>query len=127
MILLEEISINGIVIPKNTHIMGTCALSNRLEVKFESIEIGGRILPLGYDAYDMDGSKGIYCPDVGDVAKTARQRGTDIARNTLSSRLGRVAQYVVSTGVSIARNSSGETTVTVPSGYSFFIVKRKNL
>ena len=126
-ILLEEISINGIVIPKNTHIMGTCALSNRLEVKFESIEIGGRILPLGYDAYDMDGSKGIYCPDVGDVAKTARQRGTDIARNTLSSRLGRVAQDVVSTGVSIARNSSGETTVTVPSGYSFFIVKRKNL
>ena len=126
-ILLEEIRINGVVIPKNTHLMGTCRLSNRLEVSFESIEVGGRILPLGYEAYDMDGSKGIYCPDVANVGKTARERGTDIARSSLSSRLGRVAQDVVSTGVSIARSSSGEATVTVPSGYSFFIVKKKEL
>ena len=69
----------------------------------------------------------IYCPDVANVGKAARERGTDIARNTLSSRLGRVAQDVVSTGVSIARSSSGEPTVTVPSGYSFFIVKKKEL
>ena len=126
-ILLEEIRVNGVIIPKNTHLMGTCTLSSRLELKFESIEIGGRILPLGYEAYDMDGSKGIYCPDVTNVGKAARERGTDIARSTLSSRLGRVAQDVVSTGVSIARSSSGESTVTVPSGYSFFIVKKKEL
>lgn len=126
-ILLEEIRINGVVIPKNTHLMGTCRLSNRLEVSFESIEVGGRILPLGYEAYDMDGSKGIYCPDVANVGKTARERGTDIARSSLSSRLGRVAQDVVSTGVSIARSSSGEATVTVPSGYGFFIVKKKEI
>ena len=126
-ILLEDIRVNGTVIPKNTHLMGTCRLSNRLEVSFESIEIGGRILTLGYEAYDMDGSKGIYCPDVANVGKTARERGTDIARSSLSSRLGRVAQDVVSTGVSIARSSSGEATVTVPSGYSFFIVKKKEL
>lgn len=126
-ILLEEIRVNGIIIPKNTHLMGTCSLSSRLELSFESIEIGGRIMPLGYEAYDMDGSKGIYCPDVANVGQAARERGTDIARNTLSSRLGRVAQDVVSTGVSIARSSSGESTVTVPSGYSFFIVKKKDL
>lgn len=126
-ILLEEIRVNGVIIPKNTHLMGTCRLSSRLEVSFESIEVGGRILPLGYEAYDMDGSKGIYCPDVANVGRTARERGTDIARSTLSSRLGRVAQDVVSTGVSIARSSSGEATVTVPSGYNFFIVKKKDL
>ena len=126
-ILLEEIRINGVIIPKNTHLMGTCRLSSRLEVSFESIEVGGRILPLGYEAYDMDGSKGIYCPDVANVGRTARERGTDIARSTLSSRLGRVAQDVVSTGVSIARSLSGEATVTVPSGYNFFIVKKKDL
>lgn len=126
-ILLEEIRVNGVIIPKNTHLMGSCRLSSRLEVSFESIEVGGRILPLGYEAYDMDGSKGIYCPDVANVGKTARERGTDIARSSLSSRLGRVAQDVVSTGVSIARSSSGEATVTVPSGYSFFIVKKKDL
>lgn len=125
-ILLEEIRVNGVIIPKNTHLMGTCRLSSRLEVSFESIEVGGRILPLGYEAYDMDGSKGIYCPDVANVGRTAKERGTDIARSTLSSRLGRVAQDVVSTGVSIARSSSGEATVTVPSGYNFFIVKKKD-
>lgn len=126
-ILLEEIRVNGVIIPKNTHLMGTCRLSSRLEVSFESIEVGGRILPLGYEAYDMDGSKGIYCPDVANVGRTAKERGTDIARSTLSSRLGRVAQDVVSTGVSIARSSSGEATVTVPSGYNFFILKKKDL
>ena len=114
-ILLEEIRVNGVIIPKNTHLMGTCRLSSRLEVSFESIEVGGRILPLGYEAYDMDGSKGIYCPDVANVGRTARERGTDIARSTLSSRLGRVAQDVVSTGVSSTGSSTTVSSILVSS------------
>ena len=124
-ILLDDISISGVSVPRNTHLMATCQISNRLELEFTNIEIGGRILPLGYEAYDIDGSKGIYCPDAGATGKTVRSRGTDIAGSALSSRLGRVARDVASTGIAIIQSADGQRTVSIPAGYTFFIVKKK--
>ncbi len=124
-ILLDNLTVSGISVPKNTHLMATCQLSTRLELEFSNIEIGGRILSLGYEAYDIDGSKGIYCPDVGSTGKTVRSRGTDIIGSSLSGRLGRVAREVTSTGISLIQNADGQRTVSVPAGYTFFIVKKK--
>ena len=124
-ILLEDIMVGGIPVPKNTHLMARCKLSDRLELEFENIEIGGRILHLGYEAYDVDGSKGIYCPDAGSAGKTVKGRGADILSSTLSSRLGRVARDVATTGISLVQSADGQRTVSVPAGYTFFIVKKK--
>lgn len=124
-ILLDDLTVSGIAVPRNTHLMATCQISNRLELEFTNIEIGGRILPLGYEAYDIDGSKGIYCPDAGSTGKTVRSRGTDIASSALSSRLGRVARDVASTGIAIIQSADGQRTVSIPAGYTFFIVKKK--
>ena len=124
-ILLEDIMVGGIPVPKNTHLMARCKLSDRLELEFENIEIGGRILHLGYEAYDVDGSRGIYCPDVSNTGKQVRSRGSNIISSTLSGRLGRIANEVLSTGVSIAQSAGGEITVSVPAGYTFYIVKSK--
>ena len=124
-ILLEDLMVSGISVPKNTHLMAACQISNRLELEFANIEIGGRILSLGYEAYDIDGSKGIYCPDAGSAGKTARSRGTDIIGSTLSGRLGRVAREVTSTGIALIQSADGQRTVSVPAGYTFFIVKKK--
>ncbi len=124
-ILLEDIMVGGIPVPKNSHLMARCQLSDRLELEFENIEIGGRILHLGYEAYDVDGSKGIYCPDVSGTGKQVRSRGSNIISSALTGRLGRIAGEVVSTGVSIAQNAGGEITVSVPAGYTFYIVKSK--
>lgn len=124
-ILLDDLTVSGISVPRNTHLMATCQLSNRLELEFANIEIGGRILALGYEAYDIDGSKGIYCPDVGSTGKTVRSRGTDIIGSSLSGRLGRVAREVTSTGISLIQNADGQRTVSVPAGYTFFIVKKR--
>lgn len=124
-ILLDDINISGISVPRNTHLMATCQLSNRLELEFANIEIGGRILALGFEAYDVDGSKGIYCPDAGTTGKTVKNRGTDIISSTLSSRLGRVARDVASTGISLIQSADGQRTVSVPAGYTFFIIKKK--
>lgn len=124
-ILLDDIDVSGISVPRNTHLMATCQLTNRLELEFVNIEIGGRILPLGFEAYDVDGSKGIYCPDAGAAGKTVKNRGADIISSTLSSRLGRVARDVAATGISLVQSADGQRTVSVPAGYTFFIIKKR--
>lgn len=124
-ILLDDIDVSGISVPRNTHLMATCQLTNRLELEFVNIEIGGRILPLGFEAYDVDGSKGIYCPDAGATGKTVKNRGADIVSSTLSSRLGRVARDVAATGISLVQSADGQRTVSVPAGYTFFIIKKR--
>ena len=123
-ILLEDIVVSGTLVPRNTHLMATASLSNRLELKIASLELNGRIISFGYEAYDIDGSKGIYCPDVGNERATVRSRGTGLINSTLSSRMGRVASDVVSTGVSLLQSRDGERTVSVPAGYTFFIMKK---
>lgn len=125
--LLEDMVIGNVLVPKNSHLMASCSIGNRLELEISNIEMQGRILSLGYEAYDTDGTKGIYCPDAADnVAQTARSRGTGLAGTALRSRVGRVAGDVISTGISLIENSNGERTVTVPAGYTFFIVRKKN-
>lgn len=124
-ILLDDIDVSGISVPRNTHLMATCQLTNRLELEFVNIEIGGRILPLGFEAYDVDGSKGIYCPDAGAAGMTVKNRGADIISSTLSSRLGRVARDVAATGISLVQSADGQRTVSVPAGYTFFIIKKR--
>ena len=124
-ILMEDLLVNGILVPKNTHLMAFCNISNRLEMTVSNIEINGRILPLGYEAYDNDGIPGIYCPDVGSTGQTVKNRGTRIIGSGLTGKVGRTAGEIISTGVSLIQNSTGEKTVTVPAGYTFYIVKKK--
>lgn len=123
--LLEDIVVGGILIPKNSHLMASCNIGRRLDLEITNIEMQGRILSLGYEAYDTDGTKGIYCPDVGSAGTTVKNRGTNLVGTTLSSRVGRLASDVVSTGVSLIQSASGERTVSVPAGYTFYIVKKK--
>lgn len=124
-ILLEDIVVAGTLVPRNTHLMATCKLSGRLEMEIGSLEMGGRILAFGYEAYDIDGSKGIYCPDVGNESQTVRSRGTSLIGSTLTSRMGRVAGDIVSTGVSLMQGRNGEISISVPAGYTFYIMKKK--
>ena len=124
-ILMEDLLINGVLVPKNTHLMAFCNISGRLEMTVVNIEINGRIIPLGYEAYDNDGSPGIYCPDVGSTGQTVKNRGTRIIGSGLTGKVGRTAGEIISTGVSLIQNSTGEKTVTVPAGYTFYIVKKK--
>jgi len=123
--LLEDIVVGGVLISKNSHLMASCSISSRLDLEIANVEMQGRILALGYEAYDTDGTRGIYCPDVGTAGKTVRSKGTSLAGTALTSRVGRLASDVVSTGVSLIESANGERTVTVPAGYTFFIVKKK--
>lgn len=123
--LLEDMLVGSYAIPKNTHLQAYVTIDSRLELEISSIEIGGRIIPLGCVAYDTDGVKGIYCPEAGEAKRTVKTSGLSAAGSLVGGRVGRLAGEIVNTGVSIAQNSAGERTVTVPAGYSFFIVKKK--
>ena len=74
--LLEDMVVGGTLIPKNTHLMAMCSISQRLELTITSVEMNSHIYALGYEAYDSDGAKGIYCPDIGgDTRQRVQSRG----------------------------------------------------
>ena len=124
--LLEDMVVGGTLIPKNTHLMAMCSIGDRLQLTIANVEMNQKIFSLGYEAYDTDGSKGIYCPD---LMQSERQKVTSSGLSSIGGLLGRrvgsLASTAVSTGVSIAQSKSGEVTVSVPAGYRFFIVKKK--
>ena len=52
--LLEDLTVDGVSIPANTHLSAICKISDRLELSVRSLELGGRIVPLFLEAYDGD-------------------------------------------------------------------------
>ncbi len=123
--LLEDLVISGVHIPKNTHLQGVCTISDRMEVAISSLDMGGRILTLGFQAYDTDGGKGIYCSELSQVRKDVTEQGIATVTSGLNSRLGRVARDAAAVGASIVRNKSGEATVSVPAGYTFYLMEEQ--
>ena len=123
--LLEDYNADGIRIPANTHLAAICKIGDRLELQVRSLEMNGRIIPLALDAYDTDGLQGIYCPETS-ASKGAKQAGNDAistAGTTFGGLVGDLASTVIRTGASIARSASGEVSVSVVSGYEFYLVK----
>lgn len=123
--LLEDLVIAGVHIPQNTHLQGVCKISDRMEVSITSLDMGGRILSFHFEAYDTDGGKGIYCSDLSQTKKDITNQGVSTALNSLNSRLGTAARDAATLGASIVRSKSGEISVTVPAGYTFYIVEEK--
>ena len=75
--LVNDISVNGIFIPKGQLVYGTAFLDDeRLKIRISSIRHGSSLLPVRLSAYDLDGIEGLYIPGVrsGEVAKSATQR-----------------------------------------------------
>ena len=87
--------------------------------------MNGRIIPLALDAYDTDGLQGIYCPETS-ASKGRKQASQDAISTdgtTFGGLVGDLASTVLRTGASIARSGSGELSVSVVSGYEFYLVK----
>ena len=125
--LLEDMVVGGTLIPRNTHLMAMCAISDRLQLTVSNVEMNQRIYSLGYEAYDTDGSRGIYCPDLTQQdRRKIESQGLSSVGGILGRRVGSLASSAVQTGVSIAQSRSGEVTVSVPAGYKFYIVKKRN-
>ena len=123
--LLEDYNLDGVHIPANTHLAAICKIGDRLELQVRSLEMNGRIIPLALDAYDTDGLQGIYCPETSASknSRTATNDAISTAGTTFGGLVGDIASTVIRTGATIAKSATGETSVSVVSGYEFYLVK----
>lgn len=123
--LLEDYVDGGVRIPANTHLSAICKIGDRLELQVRSLEMNGRIVPLALDAFDTDGLLGIYCPETTSAraSRQASQEAISTAGSTFGGLVGDLASTVLRTGASIARSATGELSVSVVSGYEFYLVK----
>ena len=123
--LLEDLPLDGVIVPANTHLSAICKIGDRLELQVRSLEMNGRIIPLALDAYDTDGLQGIYCPETASskASKRAADDAVSTAGQTFGGLVGNIASTVIRTGASIAKSATGELSVSVVSGYEFYLVK----
>ena len=135
--LMQDLTLSsGVVIPANTHITGVCELGHRLNIVVNSIHYGGKIYYTDLRVYDNDGTEGIYCPVIATSKKkrvageTASQAASAVAAGaatvfTRNPYVGRVASSAISSSTSALRtvNSDGSSSVTVASGYEFYILE----
>ena len=92
LVLQQDVNINGVIIPANQFVFGTCALNGeRLTINVNSIRHGNSIFPVSLSVFDMDGLEGIYVP--GAIARDAAKQTSDqtlqgLELNTLDPSLG---------------------------------------
>jgi conjugative transposon TraM protein len=122
LVLQQDVNINGVIIPENQFVYGTCALNGeRLTIDINSIRYGNSIYPVSLSVFDMDGLEGIYVP--GAIARDAAKQTSDqtlqgLELNTLDPSLGVQA---ASAGIEAAKGflsrKSKMIRVTVKAGH----------
>lgn len=124
--LLNDIYINGQLIPSGQFIYGTCNINNeRLKISIESIRSENNLLPVSLEVYDLDGLPGIYVP--GAIT-------SDIARQTTTKALQdldfysfdpSVSAQVANAGIqatkSLLSKKAKEIKITVKAGYKILL------
>lgn len=131
--LMEDLTLaDGMVIPANTHITGTCNFKGRLKINVSMLHYNGSMFPVDISVYDNDGTEGLYCP-LAYSSKKKDQQLTKAAQTTLQS-LGNIAGTVFMhnpflgsmTGANISAiagslGDDGVITINVTSGYEFYV------
>lgn len=126
--LLEDIVVEGQFVRANTHLNAICTIGDRIDLKVSNIDIGGRILNLDFDAYDNDGTRGIYAPDLSSdtmVEDALKQAGVSAVRRRMSTQVGQAVQDLLSAGSMVITGKGKDRTVIIPAGYQFYLVKHK--
>lgn len=128
--LVNDVYINGILIPKDNFLFGEATLNGeRLEIKIGSIRYQNSLFPVQLSVYDMDGMNGIYIPGAitRDVAKQSADRTIQgIGLTTMDPSLGAQA---ASAGIEAARDLISKKVklvkVTVKAGYQVLLRDEK--
>jgi conjugative transposon TraM protein len=131
LVLLQDISLTGVSIPRGTFVFGECSLTGeRLAVDINSIQYNNSIYPVGLSLYDIDGLEGIYVP--GAIARDAAKKSTnqtlqDVQLNSLDPSL---EVQAASAGIEAAKGMLSKKTrliqVTAKAGYKVFLLNKNN-
>lgn len=127
--LLNEVTINGKLIPKDQFIYGTCSITGeRLTIEINSIRSGNTLLPVSLSVYDLDGLAGIYIP--GAITRDAAKQASDDALQNLQlmSLDPTIGQQAASAGIEAAKGLLSKKAklikVTVKAGYKILLMDR---
>jgi len=126
LLLNDEVTVKGLVIPKNTFVYGTASLSGeRLKVTVVSVRAGNNIIPVSLEVYDVDGLAGMYVP--GSINRDVAKQSTDeaISGMGLSTLDPSIGAQAASAGIQAAKSLIGKNVrlvkVTVRAGYQIFL------
>ncbi len=131
--LVDDIYINGILVPKETFIYGVAHLNGeRLNIAINSIRFGSQLLPVQLSVYDMDGLAGVCVP--GAISREVIQQGTDRGLQGLgfATASPSIGMQAASLGVEAAKTFLSKKVklvrVTVKAGYQVLLrdEKQKN-
>jgi len=124
--LLNNIYINGMLIPKNNFIYGVSTLeADRLNIRVSAIRFKNFLLPVELSVYDMDGLKGIYIP--GSITKdVANQASENALQNLGSNSLNTsITEQAISAGIDAGKHLISKKyrliKVTVKAGYKVLL------
>jgi len=128
--LVNDVYINGVLIPKDNFLFGIASLNGeRLNIAINSIRYENSLFPVELSAYDMDGLNGIYIPEAitRDVAKQSADRAVnDFGLATLDPSLGaQVASAGIEAAQSLLFKKVKLVKVTVKAGYQVLLRDEK--
>ncbi len=128
--LMNDIFINGILIPKDNFLFGTADLNGeRLGIKINSIRYRNSLFPVELSVCDMDGIEGVYIPGAitRDVAKGSADRAVQgIGFTALDPSLGaQAASAGIETAKTLLSKKAKQIKVTVKAGYQVLLIDEK--
>ncbi|MEP7375305.1 MAG: conjugative transposon protein TraM [Chitinophagaceae bacterium] len=129
--LINDIYINGSLIPKGNFVFGIASLNDeRLEVEINSIRCNQSLFTVKLQVYDMDGLSGIYIPGAitRDIAKQSADNSLQLMElSTMDPSLkAQAAAAGISTAKSLLSKKIKLVKVMVKAGYKV-LLKDKNV
>ncbi len=128
--LVDAISVNGIIVPKDQLVFGTAELTGeRLTIEISSIRYKNNVLPVSLSVYDVDGMQGIYMP--GAITRDVAKQSTDQAIQSIgiASLDPSIGAQAATAGITAAKTLLSKKTklvrVAVKSGYEIFLKDNK--
>jgi conjugative transposon TraM protein len=128
--LINDVVINGVIIPKDNFLFGTAQLNGeRLEIQINSLRYNQSLFRVDLSVYDLDGLAGIYIPGAinRDVAKESADRSIQtIGLSSLdSSWEAQAATAGVQAAKSLLSRKIKLVKVTVKAGYQVLLYDEK--
>lgn len=127
--LLNDIYINGSLIPKDNFVFGIASLNDeRLEIQINSIRNNKSLFPVKLEVYDMDGLPGIYIPGAisRDVAKQSADNSLQLME--LSTMGASLKAQAAASGINAAKTLLSkkvkQVKVMVKAGYMVLLMDK---
>ena len=118
--LTKEITADGITIPANTILHAVCQTSeDRLRMVVRSLQLGGQLIPLDLEVYDIDGIAGVNMPGLSN--NTGGQLQSSAIQGIQVPGIGSLMNTVANQARMSASNSARQPTVRLKAGYNLYL------